>query len=71
MYRVCKYKQCREQVQCTFKCRYSISTVSSVSVRCKQNCIKKYINIAILANLQRRSLKLGRQIVLQETHLQV
>ena len=29
----------------------------------------KYINKAILANLQRRSLKLGRLIVLEETHL--
>ena len=31
----------------------------------------KYINRAILANLQRRSLKLGRLIVLQETHLRL
>ena len=31
----------------------------------------KYINRAILANLQRRSSKLGRLIVLQETHLQL
>ena len=29
----------------------------------------KYINRAILANLQCRTLKLGRLIVLQETHL--
>ena len=29
----------------------------------------KYINSAILVNLQRRPLKLGRLIVLQETHL--
>ena len=29
----------------------------------------KYINRAILVNLQRRLLKLGRLIVLQETHL--
>ena len=29
----------------------------------------KYINRAILANLQRRPLKLGRLIVLQEMHL--
>ena len=33
-----------------------------------QHCIK-YINRAILANLQCRTLKLGRLIVLQETHL--
>ena len=31
----------------------------------------KYINRAILANLQRRPLKLGRLIVLQETHLRL
>ena len=31
----------------------------------------KYINGDILANLQRRSLKLGRLIVLYETHLQL
>ena len=31
----------------------------------------KYINRAILANLQCRSLKLDRLIVLQETHLQL
>ena len=29
----------------------------------------KYINRAILVNLQQRPLKLGRQIVLQKTHL--
>ena len=29
----------------------------------------KHINVAILANLQCRTLKLGRLIVLQETHL--
>ena len=31
--------------------------------------ILKYINRAILANLQHRPLKLGRLIVLQKTHL--
>ena len=31
----------------------------------------KYINRAILANSQRRPLKLGRLIVLQETHLRL
>ena len=31
-------------------------------------CYIKYINRAILANLQRRPLKLGRLIVLQKTH---
>ena len=31
----------------------------------------KYINGAILVNLQRRPSKLGRLIVLQETHLQL
>ena len=31
----------------------------------------KYINRAILANLHRRPLKLGRLIVLQETHLRL
>ena len=31
----------------------------------------KYINRAILANLQRKPLKLGRLIVLQETHLRL
>ena len=29
----------------------------------------KYVNKVVLANLQRRPLKLGRLIVLQETHL--
>ena len=33
------------------------------------NIIIKYINRAILANLQCRTLKLGKLIVLQETHL--
>ena len=32
-------------------------------------CYIKYINRAVLANLQCRTLKLGRLIVLQETHL--
>ena len=31
----------------------------------------KYINRVILVNLQHRPLKLGRLIVLQETHLQL
>ena len=31
----------------------------------------KYINRVVLANLQRRPLKLGRLIVLWETHLQL
>ena len=35
-----------------------------------QNIIT-YINRAILANLQRRPLKLGRLIVLQKTHLRL
>ena len=34
-------------------------------------CDMKYINRAILANLQRRSLKLGRLIVHQKTHLRL
>jgi len=32
-------------------------------------CYIKYLNRAILANFQRRPLKLAKQIVLRETHL--
>ena len=36
-----------------------------------QYYLNRYINRAILANLHRRPLKLGRLIVLQETHLRL
>jgi len=43
----------------------------SDDVICSTQYYIKYVNRAILANLQRRPLKLGRVIALQETHLQL
>ena len=47
--------------------KYANEMIDDV-IHSTQNYIK-YINEAILANLQRRSLKLGGLIVLLETHL--
>ena len=46
--------------------KYANEMIDDV-IHSTQYCIK-YINRAILANLQRRTVKLARLIVLQETH---
>jgi len=52
------------------KCVKYANEMSDDVIRSTQYYIK-YVNRAILANLQHRPLKLGRVIVLQETHLRL
>ena len=50
------------------KCVTQVNVMTDDAIHSIQ-CYMKYINGDILANLQCRPLKLGRLIVLQETHL--
>ena len=52
------------------KCvKYANEMTNDVIYSTQNNIV--YLNRAILANLQRRPLKIGRLIVLQKTHLQL